>query len=46
MTAIDDASLACLGGRPHAPGASGNVETEDLVLMLEAIGFVQEAANV
>ncbi|MGH8808909.1 MAG: hydroxymethylglutaryl-CoA lyase, partial [Noviherbaspirillum sp.] len=30
-----DASLAGLGGCPHAPGATGNVATEDLVFMLE-----------
>jgi hydroxymethylglutaryl-CoA lyase len=29
-----DASLAGIGGCPHAPGASGNVVTEDLVFML------------
>jgi hydroxymethylglutaryl-CoA lyase len=34
-----DASLAGLGGCPHAPGASGNVVTEDLVMMLEAMGL-------
>jgi hydroxymethylglutaryl-CoA lyase len=34
-----DASLGGLGGCPHAPGASGNVATEDLVFMLEAMGF-------
>jgi len=33
-----DASLAGIGGCPHAPGASGNAATEDLVLMLEASG--------
>lgn len=33
-----DASLAGIGGCPHAPGASGNVATEDLVFMLEAMG--------
>jgi hydroxymethylglutaryl-CoA lyase len=33
-----DSSLAGLGGCPHAPGASGNVVTEDLVFMLEAMG--------
>lgn len=33
-----DASLAGLGGCPHAPGASGNVVTEDLVFMFEAMG--------
>jgi hydroxymethylglutaryl-CoA lyase len=34
-----DSSLAGLGGCPHAPGASGNVVTEDLVMMLEAMGL-------
>ncbi len=34
-----DASLAGLGGCPFAPGASGNIVTEDLVFMLEAMGF-------
>lgn len=33
-----DASLAGIGGCPHAPGASGNAATEDLVFMLEAMG--------
>ena len=33
-----DASLAGIGGCPHAPGASGNVATEDIVFMLEAMG--------
>ncbi len=33
-----DASLAGIGGCPHAPGASGNVCTEDLAFMLEAMG--------
>jgi len=33
-----DASLAGIGGCPHAPGASGNAATEDLVFMLEASG--------
>jgi hydroxymethylglutaryl-CoA lyase len=33
-----DASLGGLGGCPFAPGASGNVCTEDLVHMLEAMG--------
>lgn len=33
-----DASLAGLGGCPFAPGASGNVVTEDLVFMFEAMG--------
>jgi len=34
-----DASLAGLGGCPHAPGATGNVATEDLVFMLESLGY-------
>jgi hydroxymethylglutaryl-CoA lyase len=34
-----DASLAGLGGCPYAPGASGNIATEDLVFMLESMGF-------
>ncbi len=33
-----DASLAGIGGCPHAPGASGNASTEDLAFMLEAGG--------
>ncbi|HZY19203.1 MAG TPA: hydroxymethylglutaryl-CoA lyase [Ramlibacter sp.] len=33
-----DASLAGIGGCPHAPGASGNASTEDLVFMLESMG--------
>ncbi|MGF6769097.1 hydroxymethylglutaryl-CoA lyase [Paraburkholderia sp. GAS199] len=34
-----DASLAGLGGCPHAPGATGNVNTEDLVFMLDSMGY-------
>ncbi|MFD2753979.1 hydroxymethylglutaryl-CoA lyase [Comamonas terrae] len=34
-----DASQAGLGGCPYAPGASGNVVTEDLVFMFEAMGI-------
>lgn len=33
-----DSSLGGLGGCPYAPGASGNIVTEDLVLMLNAMG--------
>ncbi|MEN9903601.1 MAG: Hydroxymethylglutaryl-CoA lyase YngG [Pseudomonadota bacterium] len=33
-----DASLAGIGGCPHAPGASGNAATEDLAFMLAACG--------
>jgi hydroxymethylglutaryl-CoA lyase len=34
-----DASIGGLGGCPFAPGASGNICTEDLVHMLEAMGY-------
>jgi hydroxymethylglutaryl-CoA lyase len=34
-----DASLAGLGGCPNSPGATGNIATEDLIFMLEAMGF-------
>jgi len=34
-----DASLGGLGGCPFAPGASGNIVTEDLVFMLDAMGI-------
>ena len=34
-----DASLGGLGGCPFAPGATGNICTEDLVHMLEAMGY-------
>jgi hydroxymethylglutaryl-CoA lyase len=33
-----DACSAGIGGCPHAPGASGNVATEDLVYMLHSMG--------
>src|SRR5450830_1751869 len=33
-----DASLAGIGGCPHAPGASGNAASEDLAFLLEAGG--------
>jgi len=33
-----DACLAGIGGCPHAPGASGNVATEDLVYLFESMG--------
>jgi hydroxymethylglutaryl-CoA lyase len=33
-----DASVAGLGGCPYAPGAAGNLATEDLVYMLEGMG--------
>jgi hydroxymethylglutaryl-CoA lyase len=34
-----DACLGGLGGCPFAPGASGNIVTEDLVFMLESMGY-------
>jgi hydroxymethylglutaryl-CoA lyase len=34
-----DASLGGIGGCPYAPGASGNVATEDLAFMLAAMGY-------
>lgn len=35
---VVDASVAGLGGCPYAPGASGNLATEDLVYMLDGLG--------
>ncbi len=34
-----DASLGGIGGCPAAPGASGNIVTEDLAFMLDAMGL-------
>src|SRR3954470_11130746 len=34
-----DSSVAGLGGCPYAPGAAGNLATEDLVYMLEGMGI-------
>jgi hydroxymethylglutaryl-CoA lyase len=34
-----DASQGGIGGCPYAPGASGNIVTEDLVYLLEAMGY-------
>lgn len=34
-----DSSIAGLGGCPYAPGASGNISTEDLVYMLHGMGI-------
>jgi hydroxymethylglutaryl-CoA lyase len=34
-----DGSVGGLGGCPYAPGASGNVATEDMVSMLERMGI-------
>ena len=37
--AVFDASVAGLGGCPYAPGASGNVATEDVVYMMQGLGI-------
>lgn len=34
-----DASLGGMGGCPHAPGASGNIVTEDAAFLLQAMGW-------
>ena len=34
-----DACMGGIGGCPHAPGASGNVATEDLAYMLASMGI-------
>lgn len=34
-----DASLGGLGGCPYAPGASGNITSEDAIHMLDAMGY-------
>jgi hydroxymethylglutaryl-CoA lyase len=34
-----DASIGGLGGCPYAPGAAGNLATEDLVYMLQGMGY-------
>lgn len=34
-----DTALAGLGGCPFAPGASGNIDTEDAAYLLESLGF-------
>jgi hydroxymethylglutaryl-CoA lyase len=36
--AIFDSSAGGLGGCPYAPGASGNLATEDLLYMLRGLG--------
>jgi hydroxymethylglutaryl-CoA lyase len=37
-----DATLAGIGGCPHAPGASGNASSEDLAFMLASMGFATD----
>ena len=34
-----DSAVGGLGGSPYAPGASGNVATEDVLVMLNELGF-------
>ena len=41
-----DAAVSGLGGCPFAPGASGNVVTEDLVFMLEAWAFPPASTSI
>ncbi len=36
---VVDTSISGLGGCPYAPGASGNVATEDVVYMLNGLGI-------
>ncbi len=37
--AVVDSSVAGLGGCPYAPGAAGNVASEDLLYMLDGLGI-------
>ena len=37
--AVIDTSVAGLGGCPYAPGAAGNVATEDVLYMLDGLGI-------
>jgi hydroxymethylglutaryl-CoA lyase len=37
--AVVDSSAGGLGGCPYAPGASGNLATEDLLYMLHGMGI-------
>jgi hydroxymethylglutaryl-CoA lyase len=36
---VVDSSVAGLGGCPYAPGATGNIATEDVVYMLDGLGI-------
>jgi hydroxymethylglutaryl-CoA lyase len=36
---IFDSSAGGLGGCPYAPGATGNLATEDLIYMLDGLGI-------
>jgi hydroxymethylglutaryl-CoA lyase len=37
--AVFDSAIAGLGGCPYAPGASGNLATEDLVFLLDGLAI-------
>jgi hydroxymethylglutaryl-CoA lyase len=37
--AVFDSSVSGLGGCPYAPGATGNVATEDVLYMLDGLGI-------
>lgn len=37
--AVFDSSVAGLGGCPYAPGATGNVASEDVLYMLDGLGI-------
>jgi hydroxymethylglutaryl-CoA lyase len=37
--AMMDSSAGGLGGCPYAPGASGNVATEDVIWLLDGLGI-------
>lgn len=39
-----DSSIAGLGGCPYAPGASGNLSTEDLANMLSRLGLLHDVS--
>ncbi len=41
---IIDSSIAGLGGCPYAPGASGNVATEDVLYMLDGMGITSNVS--
>ena len=42
---VVDTAVAGLGGCPYAPGAGGNVATEDVVYLLEGLGIDTGGVN-
>ena len=42
---VIDSSIAGLGGCPYANGASGNVPTEDVLLLLEVLDIKIDIGN-